>query len=497
MAAERCALPESDIASDAHTSSRGEAFTSLARTKLADHSAEIDVAQQGEAAPIYAREILLSMRAVKGTQEAPSSIGLTTRHVTPPRSRDFTQQPQPRIIPPPCSQSDSSLQELPYEAYLTPPLRPSTAELDLTPPGLTFAEEPLSPELEKEIEAAAASAWRAMFAAEVAFAAPATLHEASACSWGRDGDFSQLLSRLRRAPGGFVSLAVLRQEAPPGLRRSMRDGTAFATWLRHRTGAIEVCGSAGQEVVMLSALQSTNKISAEATEFCLPSGSFSFDPTAVEFYPTGNDSGALDGSHESEHLGVLEDDCQLPAAVAEACLDSSETMTVAEAHKLLFSARMSDDVAPRPPPGLGPEEEGELSVWPTEEVPIWQHFDESPVWSFDDLAWQSSEALLVPEADDVEQSSTTGKLNPKAAEFCPAISLAEYGQARMLGSARRRAARTRERCKASGVPDAIPEEPFTCSEETTSDAVHQANGSETATSNDEEESLPTVAAVTA
>lgn len=482
MTAERCALPESDIASDAHTSSRGEASTSLASTKLADCSGEIDVAQ-GDAAPIYAREFLLSVRAAKGTQDAPPSIGLKARHVTPSRSRDFTPQSQPRIIPPPCSPSDSSPGEEPLEAGLAPSLPPSTSELDLAPPGLPFPDESLSPELEQEIEAAAVSAWRAMIAAEAAVDAPS-------CSWGRDGDFSQLLGRLRCAPGGCVSLAVLRQEAPPELRSIMRNGTAFATWLRHRTGAVEVCGTEGQEVVVLSTLQRTNRNSAEEAESCLSGGSFSFDPFAAEFVPTDNDSSAVNSSHESEQVGVLEDDCLLASAVAEAVLDASETMTVAEAHKLLFSARMSDDIAPRPPPGLGPEEEGDLSVWPTEDVPSWQQFDESPVWSFDDLAWQSSEAPLVPQAGDVEQSSTAGKLNPKAAEFCPAISLAEYGQARMLGSARRRAARTRERCKASGVPDAIPEEPFTCSEETTTDNPTD-NRSETTVSHDEEESLPT------
>jgi hypothetical protein len=207
-----------------------------------------------------------------------------------------------------------------------------------------------------------------------------------------------------------------------------------------------------------------------------------------------NDLSALT---RSEDLELLDDACKLPAAVAEAVLDASESMTVAEAHDLLFRARMTDDTAFGLPPGLGPQEEGDLSIWPTEEVPLWQQSDGSPVWSFDDLAWKSSEVSVVPQADDDEQSSATGELNPKAADFCPTISLAEYRQAKMVGSARRRAARTRERYKASGVPDVIPEEPVTCSEETTSDALHRATGSETTTSNDEEESLPIVAAVAA
>eukprot|EP00930_Biecheleria_cincta_P072222 TRINITY_DN59658_c0_g1_i1.p1 TRINITY_DN59658_c0_g1~~TRINITY_DN59658_c0_g1_i1.p1 ORF type:complete len:489 (-),score=90.83 TRINITY_DN59658_c0_g1_i1:312-1691(-) len=445
-----------------------------------------------EAQPMYARDLLLSARELLRMQDASPSIGLATRHVTLPGSP----KPQPRIIPPPCSPPGASS---PREAGSVPFLPRSAAVLGLAPPGLTLAEEPLSPELEEEIEAAAASAWRAMTAAEAAVGTPEALRQAATSSWGRDGDFSQLLTRLRRASGGCVSLALLRQEAPPELRSVMKDGAAFATWLRHRTGAVEVCGAVGREIVVLSKLQK-NRSSLEAAESCLPAGSFCFDPAAMEFYPTDNDSSAETQSDKPE---VLDDDCLLPAAVAEAVLSSSESMTVDEAHDLLFRTRLAGDAAFRMPPGLGPEEEeGDMSVWPTgtEQMPFWQHSDEGPVWSFDDLTWQNNEAPIVPQADDDDdddQSSATVKLNAKAAVFRPTISLAEYGQAKMLGSARRRAARARERYKASGVPDAIPEETVTCSEETTSDTLHRATGSETTTSNDEEESVPTVAAVDA
>lgn len=468
---------------------------------------------------MYAKELLLSVRAFLGKDAAPTDR-LTTRNLSPlgsPRAPSETSVKMDSTSYTQSGSSSSQSSEAPDAAELTSLLPPSAVGMEpvLPPPGLgppmPMAEESLSVELEQEIQAAAMAAWTAMKEAEAAALAPEAAWGCSARgSWGRGGDFSQLLSRLRRAPGGSVSLAVLRQEAPYELRTAMRDGTTFATWLSHRTGLIEVSGARGEEVVILSTPH-RSKQQVEAADSFQAVSSFCFDPSASEFVMPADNEDALLGQSEDAGLAALDDCSALPTAMAEAALSDHvpENLTVAEAHQLLMRARMTEDAtAPagiRGPPGLCSEEEGDSQVWRAEEeMPYWQQFDECPVWLSEDLSWETEEqqsagpgACQQPAAEDEKPVLKTGGLNPKAAEFRPTISLAEYSQARKLGSARRKATRTRQQLKASGIPDVIPEETITCSEETASGDEDQATGSDATTSNDEEESIATLAAVTA
>lgn len=473
--------------------------------------AERSLFDQDNSPFVYAKELLLSVRACLGEDAAPTDR-LTTRNLSPlgsPRAPSETSVKMDSTSYTRSGSSPSQLSEALDSTDFTSLLPPTAVGMEpvLPPPGLgppmpvaepvAETEESLSEELEQEIQTAAAAAWTAMKEAEAAALAPeASWGSSVRGSWGRGGDFSQLLSRLRRAPGGSISLAVLRQEAPYELRTAMRDGTSFATWLSHRTGLIEVSGARGEEVVNLSSPQRSRQQVEAADSF----QAFCFDPSASEFVMPMENEEAVFGQPEVAGLAALDDCSTLPAAMAEAALSDPipENLTVAE----------EDAAAPaacRGPPGLCSEEEGDSQVWHAEEeLPYWKQFDECPVWLSEDLSWDTDEqrsagpgACQQPAAEDEEPMLKTGGLNPKAAEFRPTISLAEYSQARKLGSARRKATRTRQLLKASGIPDAIPEETITCSEETASGDEDQATGSDATTSNDEEESLTTLAAVTA
>lgn len=455
---------------------------------------------------MYAKELLLSVRTFLGKDAAPNDC-LTTRNLSPlgsPRAQSETSIKMDSTSYTRSGSSSSQSSEAPDAADLTSLLLPTAVDTEtvLPPPGLgpplppvPTAQESLSEELEQEIEAAAAAAWTAMKEAEAAAMAPEAAWGTSARgSWGRGGDFSQLLSRLRRAPGSSVPLAVLRLEAPYELRAAMRDGTTFSTWLSHRTGLIEVSGANGEEVVILNTPHRSRQQPEGAQNF-QAMNSFCFDPSASVFVmPMDNEDAAF---AQSEGSG-LDDSAALPTAMAEAALtdDVSDNLTVAEAHQLLTRARMAEEATPpeafRGPPGLC-----------SEDAQYWQQFDECPLWLSEEQSWETGEqsaglaAHQQPVVEDENPLLKTGGLNPKAAEFLPTMSLAEYSQARKLGSARRKATRTRQQFEASGIPDAIPEEPITCSEETASGDEDQATGSDATTSNDEEESLATLAAVAA
>eukprot|EP00930_Biecheleria_cincta_P053857 TRINITY_DN3964_c0_g1_i10.p1 TRINITY_DN3964_c0_g1~~TRINITY_DN3964_c0_g1_i10.p1 ORF type:complete len:489 (+),score=100.01 TRINITY_DN3964_c0_g1_i10:80-1546(+) len=488
MAWGRYAYLEAGDASGAKQSSPDEAASRQSANTMTAFAGAGDGAAKENTSSVYDRELLLSVRTFLGKDAAPNDR-LTTRNLSPlgsPRAQSDASMKRDSTSYTRSGSSSSQSSEAPDAADLSSLLLPSAVDMEpvLPPPGLgpasltvptTHAQESLSEELEQEIEAATAAAWRAMKETEAAAMAPEAAWGTSARgSWGRGGDFSQLLSRLRRAPGASVALAVLRQEAPYELRAAMRDGTTFSTWLSHRTGLIEVSGAIGEEVVVLSTPQKSRQF-AEAAESFQAVNSFCFDPSASEFVmPVDNEDADF---AQPEDSGAA-----LPTALAEAALADSvpDNLTVAEAHQLLMRARMAEDAtAPaafRGPPGLCSEEEQEnLQVWQgKEDAQYWQQFDECPLWLSEDQSL---------DIEDEKPLVKTGGLNPKAVEFRPTISLAEYSQARKLGSARRKATRTRQQFEASGIPDAIPED--------------QATGSDATTSNDEEESLATLAAVAA
>lgn len=121
---------------------------------------------------------------------------------------------------------------------------------------------------------------------------------------------------------------------------------------------------------------------------------------------------------------------------------------------------------------------------------FWQLGDHFAGWWPEYLAWQNDQALSSPLAVG------TGGLDPNAAEFRPAMSLAEYSQTRKLGTMRQKAGRSRQEFEASCIPNKILEEPITCSEDTTSGDEDQGTSSDT-TSNGGEESLPMACTATA
>ncbi|CAJ1353242.1 unnamed protein product [Effrenium voratum] len=131
-------------------------------------------------------------------------------------------------------------------------------------------EELITTSLEKDIAAATAAAVASAADEMTSFAA------SRAASWGKSNDPSHLLNRVRRAPGHSVLLATLCQEAPPELKLLMKEGQAFATWLRHRTGLLEVKGLPGEEFVVW--VGSVKETAAEQTDFA-------FNPQATEFNP--------------------------------------------------------------------------------------------------------------------------------------------------------------------------------------------------------------------
>lgn len=151
----------------------------------------------------------------------------------------------------------------------------------------------------------------------------------------------QLLARLRRAPGGALTLRELRAKAPEGLQRLMSDAQVFGAWLKHRTGVVEVTGSMGDEWVVLTTSEAqddrrslrkgkhpeASKESKECKE--ANNGRFSFDPKAVEFAPSCLNSTAAefvpfgpgevkDGESECfmDFTGEYPVDVELLAAVA-------------------------------------------------------------------------------------------------------------------------------------------------------------------------------------
>mmetsp|Transcript_90225 Transcript_90225/g.160700 ORF Transcript_90225/g.160700 Transcript_90225/m.160700 type:complete len:415 (+) Transcript_90225:65-1309(+) len=374
---------------------------------------------------VYQKELLLVVRSFMDLKGDSSDAAVCpVSRVLPPRS-PRSPCPTPRNLEAPASPEPTLKSS---EASFPSPSTAASVTASDSDDFCIASWNSLSEDLEKEIQAAQAAAQAALSAAP------------PESSWGKDAHYSQLLTRLRRASGYSLPLATLRREAPRELRFVMKDGEAFATWLSHRTGLVEVQGPPGQEQVVLHQSAHRRKFNfefdPEATEFSPVAGStnfsfdpdaadfnfaeFNFDPTASEFYY--DHQYAADVDMEALAMDWTGAGMEDPSAMAY----GSDHLTVAEAHELLLSSKMAgfgDQMsvpAFRPPPGLSSEEEP--SVAPAE-----------------------------------------AGLNPEAAEFRPVLSLAEYGKVRKLGS------KSKLKHKAaSNLPEAIPEEPITGSSETAS-----------------------------
>lgn len=171
-------------------------------------------------------------------------------------------------------------------------------------------------------------------------------------------------------------------------------------------------------------------------------------------------------SKKDTQLSQSQDTGLLWAGMAQAQHGDPEYLTVADAHRLLVRARRAQGAAVSATlggsPGLCPMDDRNLQARHNECCPWWEPGDECPFsWQSEwDLAWQGKEPkpATAYTKDGQQQALRTGGLNPKAAEFRPTMSLAEY-QARKLDLARCKAAQQRRKhWESSEIPDVIPEE---------------------------------------
>eukprot|EP00930_Biecheleria_cincta_P095560 TRINITY_DN87509_c0_g1_i1.p1 TRINITY_DN87509_c0_g1~~TRINITY_DN87509_c0_g1_i1.p1 ORF type:complete len:493 (+),score=78.53 TRINITY_DN87509_c0_g1_i1:74-1480(+) len=459
MAPGRSDCQGNDHASGAEVSLQGKTNTELSGKTVACQGRGSD-----DALPVYSKETLLSVWMCLGTQAtAPSLCALSET------SLKFDSMSSTR------SGTSSRTSEAPNVASLAFPMSPALAPEVRPPPGLRPPEEFLGEELMKEIGTEAALSELNM--PEAASVTSGAAWRAPACSWGQGGKYSQILTRLRRAPGGKISLLALRQEAPHELRAVMRDGASFAAWLSHHTGIVEVCGAKGAEWVVLH----TPHEKRCAAQFFQTAESCYFSGAARDSYTMSNND---DGLSQSD------DTSPVTAGMAHAVYRNSENLTVADAHRLLVHARMAlADASVGRSFGLRSVDDRGLQVRHEKCCPLWQQSDEYPMpwqseWGF---AWQGKESET--SAIHQQQAVKSGGLNSDAAEFRPSIPLAKC-QARTLDVARRKkATRKGKLWEASEVPDAIPEveEVITCSEETASGDEDQATGSDATTINDDED----------
>jgi len=456
-----------------------------------------------DALSVYSKEILLSARTLLGTQAAAPSSRLSMHPSSLLGSPLALSETSPKFDSMSSTQSGTCSQtsDAPNAADLASSLSLAPAADLKAPPGLEMPEEFLGEELMKEIGASPTTetAWSELKTAEAASMVPGAVWRAPACSWGRGGNYSQVLTRLRRAPGGKMSLVALRQEAPHELRAVMRDGAVFATWLSHHTGIVEVCGTRGAEWVVLHTPHK-KRLQVE-DQFFWAAESCSSSMTAWDSYATSN---------KDAEFAQSEDTGPLPAGMANAVHRDSENLTVADAHRLLVRARMAQAQAAAVSatfggsPGLCSVDDKGLQVWDNRCCPWWQRKYEYPVsWQSEcSLSWQGKKVGYKnmqctqtgtqgnesePAAVDEQQVVKTGGLNSKASEFRPTIRPDVY-QARTLDLARCKSTLKCKQWEASEVPDAIPEEEVTaCSEETASGDEDQATGSDATTINDDED----------
>lgn len=238
---------------------------------------------------------------------------------------------------------------------------------------------------------------------------------------------------LTEAPPGLTQQTP-SEKAPKELRRVMKDPKAFATWLRHRTGLIEVSGPAGKELVFLKQSVHEQKYPVVAETIAVDevcTAHFSLNPAAAEFVPPSSEvmqslnadtfSFLLDEANE-------DDDGLINAAIAA----GTERMTVAEVHEKLY--------AQRPPDA---------------DVEAYKGYS-----AYDAFICNAFGGFNGFFAIDFNSNAPTKKdLNPKAAEFQPKSPI----KARSKKS--RKAALVEELVPNRTRPEAIPEESVTESED--------------------------------
>lgn len=379
---------------------------------------------------VYTREWLLSVRAFVPVTDD-DQVCLRSLHITPDAS--------------PCSMSndfspkfgtlEGNVPDFSFEKKLSPKVMPPTAALMVTPAEKVAMQDMIFASLQKDIEQATA----------LAVASDETLP--SRAGWGKGGDPSHLLNRIRRAPGRSVPLATLADEAPLDLKLLLQDAEAFATWLRHRTGLLQVKGLAGDEYVTWAG--STKESAEESHEFA-------FNPQASEFNPW-----------------MYGDECNYD-------FDPSEYMTVEEAAKMYYGEGQDGDYGLLGPDCIDFALPGEMlgdTVQGVDDV------EEVPLSAIGPPPGLSEEAEEPPKEKDTTEAVTFGALNPKAAEFHPTAFLAEYDKARKVGPKSHKAKSRRVASR----PCAIPEEPITGSSETASGGEDPATVYEESTSGEDEE----------
>lgn len=323
---------------------------------------------------VYTREWLLSVRAFVPVTDD-DQVCLKSLHITPDAS--------------PCSMSndfspkfgtlEGNVPDLSFEMKkLSPKVVPPTAALMVTPAEKAAMQEMIFASLQKDIEQATA----------LALASDETLP--ARAGWGKGGDPSQLLNRIRHAPGRSVPLATLVDEAPLDLKLLLQDAEAFATWLRHRTGLLQVKGLAGDEYVTWAG--STKESAEESHEFA-------FNPQAAKMYY---------GEGQDGDYGLLGPDCIDFALPGEMLGDTVQGVDDVEEVPLS---------AIGPPPGL------------------------------------SEEAEEPPKDKDTTEAVIFGALNPKAAEFHPTAFLAEYDKARKVGPKSHKAKSRRVASRPCAIPE--------------------------------------------
>lgn len=374
----------------------------------------------------YERDILLIVRTLlqaesQSEPEENKLVGLIAREiVSPGRSttcssgsseEDAIVDALPRL---PVAALSSGIQRIPFEPLM----------LTEAPPGLTQQ----TPS-EKDYDSPCSSGGEST--ATTATSAP---KHWSQLQDGTNKDYSFLLTRLQREPNTTIALSALRREAPKELRRVMKDPKAFATWLRHRTGLIEVSGPAGKELVFLkqSVHEQKNPVVAETTavdEVC--TACFSLNPAAAEFVPPSSEvMQSLNADTSSFLLDEAneDDDGLINAAIAA----GTDRMTVAEVHEKLY--------AQRPPDA---------------DVEAYKGYS-----AYDAFICNAFGGFNGFFAIDLNSNAPTKKdLNPKAAEFQPMTPI----KARSKKS--RKAALVEELVPNRIRPEAIPEESVTESED--------------------------------
>lgn len=379
----------------------------------------------------YDQNMLLIVRTLQKGQsefEEKTLVGLIAREATSPggspacssgsSEEDAAVDALPRL---PVAALSQEIQRIPFETLM----------LTEAPPGLT--QTPSEKDYHSPCSSCGESSPTARSVSTIATTATSATKHWSQLHDGENEDYSFLLTRLRQEPNSTIAISALRREAPKELRRVMKDPKAFATWLRHRTGLIEVSGPAGKELVVLkqSVHEQRNPAVAESTVEEVCTVPFSLNPAAAEFVPPGIEAMQSLNAETSSFLldeANEDDDGLINAAIAA----GTERITVAEVHEKLKAQRSPDA-----------------------DVEAYKGYS-----AYDAFICNAFGGFNGFFAIDFNSNAPTKKgLNPKAAEFQPLTLI----KARSKKS--RKAALVEELVPNRIRPEAIPEESVTESED--------------------------------